>query len=151
MCQLNPRTDDIRGTNDKNPIRASQTPNKIKTVKLPKNNPRLPLLILMHQHIKNAHGNLMNVLLKPCPNIPTHRRERKPSKQRISVHAHAPYQAGTFYFLLNSKSPREICNQGSRRQWQFIPGLPRILSPRPLFLPLPSELTAAPPWLTSCP
>ena len=53
--------------------------------------------------------------------------------------------------LLNSKVPRETCNQGGNGQQQLCLGLtyPLNLSPRPSFLWLFTELTAALPWFTS--
>lgn len=53
------------------------------------------MLILMYQQIKKAPGKLMNILLKLSPKILTHRKEIKPSKQRIAVwvHSRAPFWA----------------------------------------------------------
>ena len=43
------------------------------------------MLILMHQHIKNAPGKLMNILLKPCPKILTHRKKINSPENQDSV------------------------------------------------------------------
>ena len=48
----------------------------------------------MHQHIKNAPGKLMNILLKPFPKILIQRKKDvKPSEQRVSASVWAPSRA----------------------------------------------------------
>lgn len=40
------------------------------------------MLVLMHQHVKNASGKLMNIRLKFFPKILTHRKEIKTLKTK---------------------------------------------------------------------
>ena len=55
------------------------------------------------------------------------------------------------FFLLNSKGPHETCNRGATGSGLSSWVNPLNLSPRPHFLWLSNELTAAPPWLASFP
>ena len=56
---------------------------KVKQYSVAKNIPKPHyVLILTHQHIKSSSGKLMNILLKPSPEILTHRSEIKPSRHR---------------------------------------------------------------------
>ena len=44
------------------------------------------MLIWKHQHIKNASGKQMNILLKPSPKILTHtKKDEKPLGQRLKA------------------------------------------------------------------
>ena len=99
------------------------------------------MLILMHQHIKNVPRKLMSILLKLSPKILAHRRKIKTLKTKdtstsclwstaISVLRHEIF----IFFLLNSKSTHETCNQGSSGQWQLTLGLAHeSVSKAPLF------------------
>ena len=53
MSQLNPKMNEVKKTNNKNPIRAKQTQYKMKVVKLAREWSRTShMLILIHQDIK---------------------------------------------------------------------------------------------------